>query len=63
MKQLYPIFKRDNAIKLRNMGFPIFDASTNKRNPNYVIYYFEKTDKFLKAFDKLNDRQEQNKII
>ena len=56
MKQLYPIFKRDNAMKLRDMGFPIFDASTNKRNPNYVIYYFEKTDKFVQAFNKINDR-------
>ena len=56
MKQLYPIFKRDNAMKLRDMGFPIFDASTNRRNPNYVIYYFEKTDKFVQAFNKINNR-------
>ena len=57
MKQeLYPIFKRDNAMKLRDMGFPIFDASTNKRNPNYVIYYFEKTDEFVQAFNKINSK-------
>lgn len=57
MKQeLYPIFKRDNAMKLRDMGFPIFDASTNRRNPNYIIYYFEKTDEFVQAFDKLNSK-------
>ena len=56
MKQLYPIFKRDNAMQLKKMGFPIEDASTNKRNPNYVIYYFEKTDKFVQAFDKINDK-------
>ena len=55
-ENLYPIFKRDNAMKLRDMRFEIRDASTNRRNPNYVIYYFEKTDKFVQAFDKLNDR-------
>ena len=54
--ELYPIFKRDNAMKLRNMGFPIFDASPNRRNPNYVIYYFEKTDEFVQAFNKINDK-------
>ena len=58
MKQLYPIFKRDNAMKLKEMGFPIEDASTNKRNPNYVIYYFEQTDKFIQAFNKINNRKE-----
>lgn len=54
--EMYPIFKRSNAMKLRDMGFPIFDASPNRRNPNYIIYYFEKTDEFVQAFDKLNDR-------
>lgn len=57
MKQeLYPVFKKTNAMKLRDMGFEIRDASTNRRNPNYVIYYFEKTDKFVQAFNKINDR-------
>ena len=56
MKQLYPIFKKDNAMQLKEMGFPIEDASTNKRNPNYIIYYFEKTDEFVQAFDKLNSK-------
>ena len=55
-ENLYPIFKRDNAMQLKEMGFPIEDASTNKRNPNYVIYYFEKTDEFVQAFNKINDR-------
>ena len=55
-ENLYPVFKKTNAMKLRDMGFPIFDASVNRRNPNYIIYFFEKSDKFLKAFDKLNDR-------
>ena len=56
MKQLYPIFKKETAMKLKEIGFPIEDASTNKRNPNYIIYYFEKTDEFIQAFDKLNSK-------
>lgn len=51
--EMYPIFKRSIAMKLKELGFPIEDASTNKRNPNYIIYYFNKTNKFLKAFDSL----------
>ena len=54
--EMYPIFKRSNAMKLKELGFPIEVASTNKRNPNYVIYYFEKTDEFVQAFDKLNKK-------
>ena len=56
MKELYPVFKRSNAMKLKEMGFAIEDASSNHRNPNFVIYYFEKTDEFLKAFTKINER-------
>lgn len=42
---LYPIFKREFAIKLREMGNPIIDAATNKKNPNFVVFYFEGTEK------------------
>lgn len=50
---LYPIFKREFAMKLREMGNPIMDAATNKKNPNFVVYYFEETDKLKKDL-KLN---------
>lgn len=46
--KLYPIFKREFAIKLREMGNPIIDAATNKKNPNFVVFYFEETKKFKK---------------
>lgn len=42
---LYPIFKREFAMKLREMGNPIMDAATNKKNPNFVVFYFEETEK------------------
>lgn len=51
--KLYPIFKRENAMKLKQLGFPIEDCETNKKNPNYVIYYFEETEEFKKAFSKI----------
>lgn len=57
-KELYPIFKRDNAMKLKEMGFPIEDASTNKKHLNHVIYYFKKTNEFLQAFTKINQANE-----
>ena len=51
--KLYPIFKRENAMKLREMGNPLIDASSNNRNPKYVIYYFEDTEKLHRDFDSL----------
>lgn len=52
--ELYPIFKKEIAMKLRDLGNPIMDASTNKKNPNYVVFYFEKTDKLLQDLETIN---------
>lgn len=48
--ELVPVFKKGYAQKLRMMGNPIIDCSSNRRNPNFVIYYFENTEKFKKDF-------------
>ena len=47
------IFKKDIALKLRDMGNPIMDADVNLKHPKFVIYYFEDTDK-LQIFYCLN---------
>ena len=52
--KLYPVFKKSNAMKLKEMGFPLEDASSNPKNPNFVIYYFEDTEEFREAFSKLS---------
>lgn len=54
--KLTPVFKKDNAQKLRMMGNPIIDCSSNKRNPNFVIYYFEDTEKFRNDFKKITNK-------
>ena len=41
------IFKKDIALKLRDMGNPIMDADVNLKHPKFVIYYFEDTYKKL----------------
>lgn len=51
---LYPIFKRELAIKLRELGNPIMDAATNKKNPNFVVFYFEENDKLLKDIKNIS---------
>lgn len=60
MKELYPIFKKDFAMKLRDMGNPIMDASTNKRNPNFVVYYFEDTDKLKIDLENISKENMSN---
>lgn len=52
---LYPIFKREFAIKLRENGNPIIDAATNKKNPNFVVFYFEETDKLKKDIKNIQN--------
>ena len=56
---LYPIFKREFAMKLREMGNPIMDASTNKKNPNFVDFYFEETDKLKKDIKSIQSGNEK----
>lgn len=51
---LYPVFKREFAIKLREMGNQIMDAATNKKNPNFVVFYFEETEKLKKDIEIIN---------
>lgn len=57
---LYPIFKREFAMKLREMGNQIMDAATNKKNPNFVVFYFEETEK-LKNDIELIQNNNSNK--
>lgn len=52
---LYPIFKREFAMKLREMGNPIMDAATNKKNPNFVVYYFEETKKLKEDIENIKN--------
>lgn len=52
---LYPIFKREFAMKLREMGNPIIDAATNKKNPNFVVFYFEETEKLKKDIEVIQN--------
>lgn len=52
---LYPIFKREFAMKLREMGNPIIDAATNKKNPNFVVFYFEETEKLKKDIEAIQN--------
>lgn len=52
---LYPIFKREFAMKLREMGNPIIDAATNKKNPNFIVFYFEETEKLKKDIEVIQN--------
>jgi len=52
--KLYPIFKKQYAMKLRDMGNPIMDASSNERNPKFVVYFFEETKKLLKDLEEVS---------
>lgn len=50
---LRKVFKREIAMKLRDMGNPIMDAYPNLKNSKFVVYAFEDTDKFNKDLAKI----------
>lgn len=47
------VYKRSVAMQLKEMGNPIQDARVNFKNPSFVVYMFEKTDKLFKDLDKI----------
>ena len=51
--KLKEVFKKSKAMQLREMGYPIMDAKVNFEHPKFVIYYFEDTEEFREAFNKL----------
>lgn len=55
------IFKRDIAIKLRDMGNPIYDAIPNSKKTNYIIYIFEETEKFNQDLTVVLTEENKNK--
>lgn len=57
---LHPIFKRKIAMDLRELGNPIIDASSNERNPKFVVYYFEETEKFKIDLENLSKYNKTN---
>lgn len=56
---LHPIFKKQIALKLRDLGNPIMDASSNERNPKFVVYYFEETEKFKCDLSKITEENKK----
>ena len=58
MKELNnkPIFKKSLAFKLIDMGHKLVDVIPNDRNPKYLIFYFDDTDKFENDLAKLQTK-------
>ena len=49
------IFSLDKAIKLRNMGNEVFFKEPNKKYPQYKVFCFIETDKFVKDWKIINN--------
>ena len=50
------IFSRKVAYELRKMGFNILRAEPNYKHPQDDVYYFAKTDAFLRAMKEISDK-------
>lgn len=53
MNNLYYVFSKEKAIKLRKMGFSIKVRKPNYKFPEYDMYGFEVTEKFKTAFKQV----------
>lgn len=56
---LFQIFKKSVAMELRENGFPIIDAMTNKKNPNFVVYLFEDTKELREEFERIQGKYKE----
>lgn len=50
---LYYVFSKSKAIKLREMGLKIIERRPNFQYPEYDMYGFEDTPCFRKAFEEV----------
>jgi len=46
---LYTIFMQRIANELESKGFNVVKMATNKKNPKYMVYYFEDTVELREA--------------
>lgn len=58
---LFQVFKRATAQRLREEGFQIIDASVNKKDRSFVVYYFEDSKEFREAFERVQRELKEGK--
>ncbi len=56
MTKYYVIYTRWLATSLRNQGFPIIKVKANPNKPEFDCYFFEETDDFKQALNKLTKK-------
>jgi len=56
MTKYYVIYTRWLATSLRNQGFPIIKVEANPNKPEFDCYFFEETDDFKQALNKLTKK-------
>ena len=49
----YTIFMQKIANKLESRGFKVIKIVPNKRDPRYVVYYFEDTPELREALQEI----------
>lgn len=50
---IYKIFSRSIAIKLRKKGFKIIKTEPNYKKPEFDVYFFEDTSDFRNALNEI----------
>lgn len=52
---MFKVYKRSIAMELKRRGFPIEDASSNFKNPNYTIFMFTDSKELREEFEKIQE--------
>jgi len=53
---MYLIFMPNIAAKLIRKGFPIIKTEPNRKNPKYLVYFFENTLDFQIALQEILEK-------
>lgn len=52
---VYKVFSKSIAIKLRKKGFKIIKTEPNYKKPEFDVYFFADTPEFRKAFNEITN--------
>lgn len=58
--KLYPIFTRRIAFRLEMRGFKVIKIETNKKHPEYNVYYFEDTQQLHDSLFEVTRNKKEN---
>lgn len=53
MEKLYSVFSFEKAQIMLGKGFKVVNIAKNSKNSKFIVFYFQDTEEFRKAFKEI----------